>query len=93
MKQTLYRIAGKASLTWQQLASLLLNIEISLINFPLGKGENEMKIRVQLILTPNVLMFGQPNHVLKENEDTFEEADLQKTAKCLHRCKDQLWSR
>ena len=38
-------------------------------------------------------MYGQPNHVLEESENTCEEPDLRKTAKYLRRCKDQLWSR
>ena len=75
---------------WQQLVSPPLHVEISLNNFPLGYVEDDIKL---FILTPNVMMFGQPSHVLKESEDTFEEPDLRKTAKYLRRCKAQLWSR
>ena len=44
------------------------------------------------ILTPNLMLFGQPNQI-PEEEPTNVDYDLRKRTKYLRKCKDVLWKR
>ena len=67
-----------------------MDSEIALNNRPLSYVEDDIQLP---ILTPNVMMFGQPNLIPEESLDSITEKDLRKRAKYLRRCKDVLWSR
>ena len=61
VKQALYKNVGRATLTWNELADLLQDVEPTLNNRPLGYVEDDVQMPV---LTPNIMLFGQPNMTL-----------------------------
>ena len=89
MKRALYKSIGRASLFWNELEEVLLDVEITLNNRPLDYIEDDVQLP---ILTPCAMMFGQPRLVPEENPDE-EDIDLRKRVRYLHRCKDVLWNR
>jgi len=46
-----------------------------------------------LILTPSIMMFGQPNHTPEQDMEEIDDRDLRKRAKHLKKCKDMVWRR
>ena len=90
VKSVLYKSLGKALLTWDEFVEVLLDTEIVLNNRPLSYVEDDEEMP---ILTPNVMSFGQPNHIPEGDVTEIEEHDLRKRAKYLKKCKDQVWRR
>ena len=90
VKQSLYKTLRRACLSWSELEEVILDIELALNNRPLSYVEDDVQLP---ILTPNVVMFGVPNHLPDEDADTVEDADLRIRAKYLRKCKDFLWAR
>ena len=90
VKQDFYRTVGGANLKWAELQDVLLDCEIALNNRPLSYVEDEVQLP---ILTPNVMMFGQPNLLPEEPVELITEKDMRKHARYLKQCKDALWSR
>ena len=90
VKQSLYKTIGNGNLLWKELQEVILDIEIALNNRPLSYVEEDVQLPM---LTPNALLFGQPNLLPEMDPDRMEEADLRKRAKYLLRCKEVLWSR
>ena len=90
VKQAFYKSIGGANLTWSELEETILDAEIALNNRPLTYQEDDVQLPV---LTPNAMMFAQPNLLPEEDADAVENIDLRKRAKYLRRCKDVLWSR
>ena len=71
----------------------ILDVETTLNNIfnrPLGYVEDDIQIPV---LTPNVMLFGQPNQIPEEEPTSVKDYDLRKRAKHLRKCKDVLWKR
>ncbi|XP_057310242.1 uncharacterized protein LOC130648223 [Hydractinia symbiolongicarpus] len=91
VKQTLFKFMGKSYLLTKELKSLLMDVETTLNNCPFGYIEDELQ---QVILTPNVMMFGQPVIVpdIEETEED-ENPDLKKRYNHLKACKDRVWRR
>ena len=86
----MYKGVGRALLTWSELEEVLLDGEVTLNERPLCYVEDD---DVQLpIPTPNA-MFGQPKLIPEEDPGEEGDVDLRKRVRCLHRCKDVLWSR
>ena len=77
-------------MSWDELTEVLLDVELSLNNRPLGYVEDDVQMP---ILTPNVLTFGHPNHVPEEDVCDIEDTDLRKRARYIRECKSKLWSR
>ena len=90
VKQAIYRTVGGANLKWDELQDVLLDCEIALNNRPLSYVEDDVQLP---ILTPNVMMFGQPNLLSEEPVELITEKDMRKRARYLKRCKDALSSR
>ena len=90
VKSVLHKSLGKALLTWDEFVEVLLEIETILNNRPLSYVEDDEEMP---ILTPNVMAFGQPNHVPECDVTEIEEGDLRKRAKYLKKCKDIIWRR
>lgn len=90
VKQAFYKSVGRASLTWNELEEVILDVEVAVNNRPLSYVEDDVQLPV---LTPNIMMYSQPNLLPEEEVDSSEEVDLRKRAKYLRRCKDVLWSR
>ena len=89
VKRALYKSIGRASLFWNELEEVLLDVEITLNNRLLDYIEDDIQLP---ILTPCAMMFGQPRLVPEENPDEGD-IDLRKRVRYLHRCKDVLWNR
>ena len=89
VKRALYKDIGRASLFWNELEEVLLDVEVTLNNRPLRYAEDDVQLPV---LTPSAMMFAQPKLTPKEDLDE-DDADLEKRARCLRRCKAVLWSR
>ena len=90
VKQALYKSIGGANLTWSELEEVILDAEIALNNRPLSYVEEDIQLPV---LTPQSMMFGQPNLLPEGDVDSVEDKDMRKRARYLRRCKDMLWSR
>eukprot|EP00112_Aurelia_sp_Birch-Aquarium-sp1_P013008 Seg2741.1 transcript_id=Seg2741.1/GoldUCD/mRNA.D3Y31 product="hypothetical protein" protein_id=Seg2741.1/GoldUCD/D3Y31 len=90
VKQSLYKTLGRACLSWSELEEVIIDIELALNNRPLSYVEDDVQLP---ILTPNVMMFGIPNHLPEADADDLEDTDLRNRAKYLRKCKDSLWSR
>ena len=80
----------KAKLTWKELESVVLNIEITLNNLPLRYIEDDIHTPN---LTPNLMILEQPNFELESDEDNTKECNLKKRAKHICSCKNRVWSR
>ena len=90
VKQSLYKTIGNGYLTWSELKDVLLDVEVTLNNRPLGYVEDDVQLP---LLTPNTLLFGQPNQIPEEDDQGIEDLNLRKRVKYLQRCKDVLWRR
>ena len=78
MKQSPYKNIGNGNLQRTELQEVILDIEITLDNRPLGYMEDNVELPV---LTPNSLSFGQPNILPEMDPSGIEDADLRKCAK------------
>ena len=90
VKQALYKTIGHGNLQWRELQEIILDIETTLNTRPLSYCEEDVQLP---LLTPNALLFGQPNLIPQREPDSFESRDLRKRARYLRKCKDALWSR
>ena len=89
VKGAFYKSIGRASLFWNELEEVLLDVEIALNNRPLDYIKDDVQLP---ILTPCAMMFGQPRLIPEENPDEGD-IDLRRRARFLRRCKDVLWNR
>ena len=90
VKQALYKSIGGANLTWSELKQVILDDEIALNNRPLSYVEEDIQLPV---LTPQSMMFGQPNLLPEGDVDSVEDMDMRKRARYLRRCKDTVNTR
>ena len=90
VKQALYKVTGRAVLTWKELTEVVLDIEIALNNRPLSYMEDDIQLPT---LTPNVLVYGESHTIPEQDVDGIEDKDLRRRARYLKRCKDMLWNR
>ena len=90
MKQSLYKSIGNGNLRWHELDEVILDVEITLNNRPLGYVGDDVQMPFQ---TPSAMLYGQPNQLPEEELGAIEEVKLRKRAKYLKRCKYVLWSR
>ena len=90
VKGALHKSTGRALLRWSELEEVILEVEVTLNNRPLGYVEDGVQLPT---LTLNVMLFGQPNLLPEEDVDSIEDTDLRKCARYLRQCKDALWSR
>ena len=90
VKSALFKVVGASTLTWNELESLLLDVEITLNNRPLNYVEDDVQMP---ILTPNSLTFGGNHSMPDDDPENIDEIDLRKRAKYLAKCKDRVWLR
>ena len=90
VKQALYKNVWRAALTWDELADLLQDVELTPNNRSLGYVEGVVQIPV---LTPNVMLFGQPNIALKEINEEIDDRDLRRRSRYLDECKKKILNR
>ena len=90
VKVAMRKTIGNAYLTFDELKEVLLEVEIALNGRPLSYVEDDAQLPV---LTPNLMLYTQPN-VLPEREPHHEEdPQLRRRAKYLRKCKDAMWNR
>lgn len=90
VKVAMSKTIGNAYLTFDELKEVLLDVEIALNGRPLSYVEDDAQLAV---LTPNSMLYTQPN-VLPEREPYHEEdPQLRRRAKYLRKCKDAMWNR
>ena len=63
MKQSLSKVVGRSLLRFHELEEVLLDVECSMNNRPLCYQEEFQ----QPVITPNILIRGQPANMLEEN--------------------------
>ena len=70
----------------------LADVEIAVNKCWLSNVEHDVQLS---ILTPNLMMYGQPNLLPETDTNSSDETELQKRARYLRRCSctDVLWSR
>ena len=90
VKQSMYKVVGKALLSREELEDVLIDVELCLNNRPLSYVEDDIDFPV---LTPNTMMFGQRYNLPEEDADNEPDRDLRKRARYLQRCKEHMWNR
>ena len=90
MKAAFYKTVGSGVLTWDELSEVLLDIEIAINNRPLCYMEEDEQLPT---LTPNSMLFLNPNYLPELKPYHHEEPNLRKRAKFLRRVKDEMWRR
>ena len=90
VKTALRKTIGNAYLTFDELKKVCIDVEIALNGRPLSYVEDDAQLPV---LTPNSMLFIQPN-ILSEREVHYEEnPQLRRRAMYLKNCKDAIWNR
>ena len=89
-KSALYKSIGNGFLTKKELEDVLLDIETTLNNRPLGYQEDDIQMPT---LTPNSLQFVGSTHLPEPEHYHAADPDLRKRAKYLKKCKDHMWNR
>lgn len=90
IKAALRKSIGKGLLWWKELEEVLLDVEITLNNRPLGYIEDDIQLP---ILTPNSMLLLNSNILPELSTDHIEDGDLRKRAKHLKKCKEAVWKR
>ena len=90
VKQAFYKTIGHGNLKWNELEEIIIDVETTLNSRPLCYVEDDIQLP---LLTPNSMLFGQPNLIPQRDPNAIEDRDLRKRAKYLRKCKDALWSR
>ena len=90
VKVAMRKTIGNAYLTFNELKEVFLDVEIALNGRPLSYVEEDAQLPV---LTPNAMLYSQPN-VLPERKAYLEEdPPLRRRAKYLKKCKEAMWKR
>ena len=87
-KQTLFKSLGKTSLSWNELESVLLDVEVNLNNRPLTYMEDDIQYP---ILTPNSMLLGWDTVMLEEDLEEDDRKSWKKRQNYIVRCKDAAW--
>ena len=89
-KQLLFKSLGKTSLSWNELESVLLDVEVNLKNGPLTYIEDNIQ---NPIFTENSMLLGQDTVMLEEDTKEDDRNSCKKHQKYIVRCKDAAWRR
>ncbi|KAK3750713.1 hypothetical protein QZH41_017268, partial [Actinostola sp. cb2023] len=90
IKKTLYKTLGRTSHGFEQLESIVMDIEKHLNNRPLTYVESE-EAADEKVLTPNIMMWGQNAHPVEDIET--DEEEVTKVNKRLRESKEHAWLR
>ena len=90
VKSALNKTIGNGVLRWNELQEVLLDVEITLNNWPLSYLENDVQFP---LLTPNSLLFLKSNLLPELLPHRTESADIRKRAKHLLKCEEAIWRR
>ena len=89
VKKTLCKTLSRTTLSFEQLETVIIDIEKHLNNRPLTYLESDGG--EEQVLTPNVLMWGQNAHRVEETEEDGDE--VSKLHKRLRETKQHVWRR
>ena len=93
MKKTLFKSLGKSKPRFEEFKALLLDIEVTINNRPLGYIEDDIQSEV---LTPNLMMFDYPveiPHLDNINEDLNATVSLKNRYRYLKSARQRIWAR
>ncbi|XP_068712807.1 uncharacterized protein [Montipora foliosa] len=90
VKTTMFKVIGRATLSWDELSEVLLDVEIQVNRRPLSYVEDDLELP---ILTPASFLFQRSPQLPEEPAWQIKDKDLRKRVKFLKSCKDQLWNR
>jgi hypothetical protein len=89
IKKTLYKTMGRSHLRYEQMESVVMDIERHLNNRPLTYVESDNG--EEQVLTPNVIMWGQNSHTVEDIE--IEGDEISKLHARLMLKRQQVWQR
>ncbi|XP_028419027.1 uncharacterized protein LOC114544609 [Dendronephthya gigantea] len=89
-KRAFHKSIGNGTLEWSELEDVVLDIEVTLNNRPLGYVDEDIQ---QPVLTPNSMLQINPNSLPELEAHRIEDANLKRRAKFLKRCKQTMWNR
>ncbi len=90
VKGALNKTIGNGFLAWKELEEILLDVEFSLNNRPLGYVEDDVQLP---ILTPNNMLYLNSNAIPELQPHRIEQGDLRKRARHPLKCKESMWKR
>ena len=90
VKSSMYKVIGGATLTWDELCEVILDVEIQINRRPLSYVEDDIELPT---LTPTSFLFQRTSDLPESEPWRIEETDLRKRAKYLIACKNGLWRR
>ncbi|XP_070569878.1 uncharacterized protein [Ptychodera flava] len=92
MKRSLSKAIGRALLKFEELEEVLLDVETFMNNRPLCYMEEDFE---QVVITPNLLLRGQPARFLEESIDDMDDSRdvMSKRLKYLRSCRENIRKR
>ena len=88
VKSSMYKVIGGATLTWDELCEVILDVEIQINRRPLSYLENDIELPT---LNPTSFLFQRTSDLPESEPWRIEVTDLRKRAKYLIACKNGLW--
>ena len=88
MKNVFNKVIGCGLLSWQELEEVLLDVEITLNDWPLSYVEHDVALP---ILNPNSMMFPTTNILPDLQPQHIADVDLWRRANHLRQCKNATW--
>ena len=89
-KGAFYKAIGNGMLSFSELAEIVTDVEVAINNRPLDYVEEDVQLP---LLTPNSLLFLQPNYLPELESHHLEEPNLRRRGRHLSRVKDAMWAR
>ena len=90
VKRAFYKTIGAATLTWDELSEIMLDVEIQINRRPLSYIEDDVQLPT---LTPSTFLFQRSSLLPEQVPWREEDVNLRRRAKYLKSCKEQLWRR
>ena len=87
-KRSFYKQIGGGKLTFEELADVMLDVEVALNNRPLSCIEDDVELQV---LTPNSILNINPGQIPELEAHHLKETDLRRRTKLLKKCKEVMW--
>ena len=89
-KGAFYKVFANRMLSFNELSEIVTDVEVAINKRLLDYIEEDVQVP---LLTPNSLLFLQPNYLPELEVHHLEEPDLRQRARHLYRVKDAMWSR
>ena len=90
IKGAFYKTVGGGTLTWTELAEVILDVETQINRRPLTYVEDDVQLP---LLTPQTFLYQRSTQLPEQATHQINDLDLRSRAKYLKSCKDQLWKR